>query len=40
MGIELDDIRICPFDGCAVMCDGDCANCDDAEDYEDDLQRM
>lgn len=24
-----DDIRICPFDGCAVMCDGDCTNCDD-----------
>ena len=31
----IDDIRICPFDGYAVMCDGDCKNCDDAEDdYE------
>ena len=36
MGIELDDIRICPFDLLPVMCDGDCENCYDAaeEEYE------
>ena len=30
-----DDIRICPFDGCATLCDGNCDNCEDAEDDEE-----
>lgn len=32
MPIEYDDIRVCPYDGLPVMCDGDCENCEDCED--------
>lgn len=35
MSIEYDDIRVCPYDGLPVMCDGDCENCEDCEDCED-----
>ena len=31
----IDDMRVCPFDGCLVVCDSDCDNCDYAEDEDD-----
>ena len=31
----IDGIRLCPFDCQIVVCDGDCDNCDWAEDEDD-----
>ena len=34
--LPIDDLRLCPFDGQLVVCDGDCDCCDWAEDEDDD----